>query len=247
MLGVVGGGVFLYLKIFRGVPELADRLMPSPATPPGDPAVPPPPPASMILPDLDEGDEFVRALVEGLSSHPQLAAWLVDKGLVRSFVVAVDNVARGQNPRTHVRFLEPEGRFAVDEVGARAVISDESLRRYDLFTAVVTSLDTTGTVRLYRDLAPLFEDAYAELGNPDTFENALGAAIDRLIAVEVPAGQIEVVERIDSWAFADPALERLGPVEKQLIRLGPDNAREVQAKLLTFKTALALTKARDSS
>ena len=248
ILAVLAGSVFLYLKMFRGVPELPDPEMPTPSTPPTEAVVPPPPPPpSMLLPDLDESDEFVRALVEGVSSHPRLASWLVNPDLVRSFVVTVDNVARGENPKAHVRFLEPEGRFAIDGAGGRTVISRESLRRYDLVTAVVTSLDTTGTVRLYRDLAPLFDEAYEELGNPDTFEDALGAAIDRILAVEVPSGPLEVVEGIDSYAFADPELERLGPVEKQLLRMGPDNAREVQAKLLTFKTALALTRARDSS
>lgn len=241
IVAVLAGSVYLYLKIFRGVPELPEPEMPS-VSPPPEREEPPPPPPALLLPDLEESDDFVRPLVAGLSSHPRLAAWLVNDRLVERFVTVVDNVARGQSPRVHVPFLAPEGELAVTEQGGDAVIAEKSFRRYDLLTAVVTSLDTDGAVRLYRDLAPLFEEAYAELGNPDAFEDALIKAIDRLLAVELPEGDIEVRQRVSAYAFADPELERLSPAAKHLLRLGPYNAREVQAKLLAFKTALALTR-----
>jgi hypothetical protein len=33
------------------------------------------------------------------------------------------------------------------------------------------------------------------------------------------------------WAFADPELEALSAAEKHLLRMGPENARQVQEKL----------------
>lgn len=242
ILALLAGSVYLYLKVFRSVPELPQAEMPEPTPPPRYEEPPPPPPPPLILPELAESDEFVRQLVAGLSSHPRLTGWLMNEGLVRRFVVVVDNVARGDSPKRHVRFLEPENPFGVEEAAGRTVISEESRRRYDVLAAAVGSLDTTGSVRLYRDLSPLFEEAYGELGNPDTFDEALGAAIDRILAVEVPAGEIEVEERIESWAFADPKLERLGPVEKNLLRMGPENARQIQAKLREIRSALAVTR-----
>ncbi len=244
ILAVLAGSVYLYLKIFRGVPVLPEPEMPT-VSPPREDEPPPPPPPPLVLPALDDSDAFVRPLVKELSSHPQVAKWLVTEDLARRFVTVIDNVARGENARVHVPFLEPDGGFEVEQRRGRAVISRRSFRRYDLLAAVVGSLDTAGSVRLYRDLAPLFEEAYGELGNPETFEQALGQAIDRILAVPVPADEIEVKRRITSYGFADRELENLDPAEKQLLRLGPDNAREIQAKLLALKTALALTRTRD--
>ena len=240
ILAVLAGSIYLYLKIFRGVPELPVPEMPTVSPPPAPPPAPPPP--AIILPDVDDSDDFIRPLVRELSSHPQLAKWLVNEDLARRFVTLVDNVARGESPRVHVPFLEPQRGFEVREKEGRTVISQRSFRRYDLLTAAFTSLDTGGSVELYRTLSPLFEEAYTELGNPDTFDDALGKAIDRLLAVEVPGNDVEVRPRLRAYGFADPALEDLGAAEKHLLRLGPDNAREIQAKLLAFKTALALTR-----
>ena len=242
IVAILAGSFYLYLKLVRGVPELPEPEMPTVSPPPEEP---PPPPPAIILPALDDSDDFIRPLVRELSSHPQLARWLVNDELVRRFVTVIDNVSRGESPRVHVPFLEPKGGFEVREKDGRTVIAQRSFRRYDLFTAVVASLDTGGSVRLYRDLYPLFEEAYAELGNPDTFDDALGKAIDRLLAVEVPGGDVEVRRRVSAFGFADPQLEGLGAAEKHLLRLGPDNAREIQAKLLAFKTALALTRTQE--
>lgn len=240
IVAVLAGSVYLYWKIFRGVPELPSPDMPSVSPQPE--SEPPPPPPPLELPDLEASDAFVRSLVEGLSAHPRLAAWLVNDHLVERFVTVVDNVARGESPRRQVPFLAPEEGFAVAPADGGPVIADRSFRRYDLLTAVVTSLDTDGAVRLYRDLGPLFDEAYDELGNPDSFEDALGKAIDRLLAVKVPAGEIELRERVNAYGFADPGLESLSPAAKHLLRMGPSNAREVQAKLRELKSALALTR-----
>jgi hypothetical protein len=45
------------------------------------------------------------------------------------------------------------------------------------------------------------------------------------------------------YAFSDPKLEALGPVEKHLLRMGPRNARLVQAKAREIEGALGLSKA----
>jgi hypothetical protein len=42
------------------------------------------------------------------------------------------------------------------------------------------------------------------------------------------------------YLFADPALEALGPVEKQLLRMGPRNARLVKQQAVALLAALQL-------
>jgi hypothetical protein len=42
------------------------------------------------------------------------------------------------------------------------------------------------------------------------------------------------------WSYADPALERLGDVERQLLRMGPRNGRILQEKAREIARALGL-------
>jgi hypothetical protein len=43
-----------------------------------------------------------------------------------------------------------------------------------------------------------------------------------------------------SFAYADPRLESLSPVQKQFLRMGPRNVQAVQAKLREIATRLSL-------
>lgn len=193
-------------------------------------AEPEPPPID--LPELSESDTLTRELVGTLSSHPRLAQWLVTDDLVRRFVTAVVNIAAGGSPAEHVGFMAPEGSFEVQESGGRLLVDPASYERYDPIVEAFVSLDTEGAARLYRQLHPLFEEAYAELGIPDrTFDETMAVAVGNLLAVDVPDRPLEVEPDEAVYAYADPDLQALTPAEKHLLRLGPENARRVQFEL----------------
>ncbi len=243
VVAFLAGGVFLFLHYFDRAPELPESP-PAPATTPPPPPPPPEPAAPTVeLPPLDVSDEFTRRLVEGLSSHPQLAAWLVPEDLVRRFVATIDNVARGEDPRPHLRFLDPGQGFEVGFEGDRMMIDERSFERYDLVTEVFTSLDTDSSVRLYRELSPLIDEAYRELGYPaGDFDQVMQRAIRRILDAPVPARPLEVEPRLKGYRFKSPAFENLGAIEKQLLRMGPANVRKIQSKLRLIRTALTLTR-----
>src|SRR6478735_8372890 len=50
------------------------------------------------LPALDDSDALVRQRIGALSSNPLVSAWLGTTGLIRNFVVVVDNIAHGITP-----------------------------------------------------------------------------------------------------------------------------------------------------
>ena len=68
-------------------------------------------PDDIELPPLDQSDALVRTLVQGLSSHPSVAAWLATDGLIRNFTVVVSNIAVGKTPVQHLKVLKPGDRF----------------------------------------------------------------------------------------------------------------------------------------
>src|SRR6185503_1710047 len=216
------------------------------------PPVPPvPPPAPLAeetgpppesLPPLAESDAPVSELVRGLSSNPRLASWLATGSVVRRFVAVVDNVADGESPKPHVPFLAPEGEFKTATIrGDRLVIDPRSYDRYDGFADAVASLDTQGTVELYRQLRPLTDQAYGELGRNDrSFDDALRSAIRRVLATPLVEGDVGLTPRVISFGYDDRRLQELGPVEKHLLRLGPRNLRIVQERVRAFALELGI-------
>ena len=53
-------------------------------------------------------------------------------------------------------------------------------------------------------------------------------------------GDVELTPKVITYAFADPALERLRPAQKHLLRMGPKNERAIQAELRALATALGI-------
>jgi hypothetical protein len=241
VLAAIACGVFIYWQITRGFSAPAPR---TPIVAPPPPHTAPPPP-EIDLPMLEESDDLVRSALQGLSDHPRFAAWLLPDRLITRFVTSVDNVSHGRSPRSHLRFLTPGGEFHSLERNGELTIGPTSFARYDRLTEVFLSLDTKTGVRLYRQLEPLFKKSYQELGYPEgDFENTLAAAIDHLLATPIPQGPVEIERRITGFRYQDPALENLSLAQKHYMRLGPENARQIHAKLRLMQTALGLTKAQ---
>lgn len=246
---VVAGLVLVLLAGGAGWYWLRSRVAPDPqapgpaaadAAPPAAEAVDPP----LTLPPLGLSDELVRAMVGALSSHPQLAGWLVTDDLVRRFVAAVVNVAGGSSPAVPLDFLTPAEGPSVRSAGGTLRIDPASYRRYDLLTETFVSVDADGGARLYHQLHPLFVEAYQELDIPEhTFDEMMAMAVGNLLAVEVPGEPLEVTRREAFYEFADPRVEALTPAEKHLLRLGPENAGRVQEKLQELALALEIAPA----
>lgn len=194
------------------------------------------------LPELEASDSLVRDMAERLSSRPQLAEWLVTDDLVRRFVGTVVQVGAGLSPRAEVEFLEPDEPFRVREQGGSVVVDPASYERYDGAVETFVALDTEGAAQLYRRLSPLFEQAYRDLGfRQGSFDAATARAVERLLAVPVPEGPVELVPvGGTAYEYRDPELEALSPAQRHLLRMGPENARRVQDKLEELSDALEL-------
>lgn len=192
------------------------------------------------LPPLDDTDMLVRQLVRALSSHPTIAAWLTTDGLIRNFVVVVENIASGRTPSRHLRVLKPSGPFTVADAGGTAVIDPRSYERYDTIAAAAASVDPDGAAKLYSTLKPRIEEAWSEIGN-GPFDRALETAIVRLLEAPALGGEVALVAgRGAMYNFNDPRIERLTQAQKQLVRMGPRNVRTIQRSLRNVALALGI-------
>jgi Protein of unknown function (DUF3014) len=193
------------------------------------------------LPPLDLTDPLVRQLLKGLSSRPELAAWLASDGLIRNIVASVDAVANGTTPSAHLRPLAPAGSFSAEPRGEDFVIDLRSYRRYDGIADTVSTLDADGLARAYATLRPRLQEAYEELGYPDgSFDDAVERALRRLLETPVVERDVDVRPAPVLYQFTDSRLERLAPAQKQLLRMGPRNGRLIQSKLREVATALGI-------
>ena len=244
VLASVAVGVWMTMRRDAGpVPEAAipaERPAPVPelAAPRGElgPSVEP-----IDLPPLDLTDPVVRNLLRHLSSRPELAAWLASDDLIRNLVASVENVAAGQTPARHLRGLKPSGAFQAESRGETLAIDPRSYSRYDGLADTLESMDAANLARVYSLLKPRMRDAYRELGHPEgDIDAATERAIVHLLQTPVLDGDIELGQRALSYTFRAPALERLSPAQKQLLRMGPRNVRIVKARLRDIARELGI-------
>jgi hypothetical protein len=189
---------------------------------------------------LTTSDAIVRELVEQISSNPKLAVWLVNEDLIRRFVASIDNIASGVSPQAHLEFLRPRESFEVDErSGGRLVIEPDSYARYDTVAQVFASIDTEGAVALYRELEPLIDEAYAEIGpaNAD-FDDRLDRAFNLLLAAPVLDESVPVEQLVVTYAWADDEIEALSAAQRHFLRMGPENVALIQGKVREIRAAL---------
>jgi hypothetical protein len=195
--------------------------------------------APIVLPPLNETDTLVRELVKKISSHPRIAAWLATNDLIRSFTIAVTNVAEGKTPARQLPMVRPSSGFRILERGGNLIIDPRSYERYDALAAAAASMDADGSARLYATLKPRIEEASRELG-VSPFDRTFERTIVLLLSTPVVDGPIRVEPRGIGYGFADPKLEALTGGQKQLLRMGPRNMRVVQTSLRAIALALGI-------
>ena len=218
---------------------------PSPAPTPAPATTPPPAnepdPEPVELPGLDQSDALVRELIATLSAHPDLASWLVSDGMIRRFVVVVDNVANGANPSQQIPFMRPAARFATTGRNEGLAVDPRSYRRYNGHAQIIASLDRQGTADIYKTLEPLMDEAYKDLGYPDRrFRQSLELAVGHLLATPIIDRPPEVLEHQPFYRYRDEELEGLSALQKQFLGMGPENVSVVQRVVGSITQAIGL-------
>ncbi len=183
----------------------------------------------------------VNALLAPVSTHPLFRRWLAEGDLVRRWVVVTDNLAEGVTPRKQLGALALPRPFSTVDHGGQTFMSPESYQRYDEFAEALSSIDAQALARAYRELHGVLDAAYRALGYPDgSIDRATARALKRIEATPVRDGEVALVPKGLLFAFAEPDLEVLSAVEKNLLRMGPRNTRLLQSKAREIREALKL-------
>jgi hypothetical protein len=190
------------------------------------------PVAATLPPSVDESDKAVEEALVGLVGRGPLEQFASLSGFVRRVVATVDNLPRNKAPQRMWPLTPTAGTFVTTGGKDAVYLSAENYRRYDPALRLMESADTGKFVALYVRLYPLFQQAYKDLGYPDKyFNDRLVEVIDHLLATPEVTGPVKLARPWVMYEFADPGLEARSAGQKTLIRIGPENATRVKAKL----------------
>ncbi|WP_036860905.1 DUF3014 domain-containing protein [Porticoccus hydrocarbonoclasticus] len=199
----------------------------------------PPQPTAPELPSLDDSDEFARRQFTELTPDDQLGQWFPPNHVLRRTVSLLDGLSRGDVLRKMLRAPTPKGSFAVVQDGQKRSISPTNYQRYDYLVDTLDTMHNEKLIKLFHLLRPLLEQAYGELGYPsDSVDKAVISALDQVLATPLPLQPVYLVQDSVQYKYADPKLEALPALQKQLIRMGPEHTRRIQDKARALRESL---------
>jgi len=251
---IVGVAVLIFVLAAAGVYYLKARNPPLPAapsapasvaTPPQEPGIVHPLPAAgnagpgTALPELADSDTPLREALAQLSSADAVKNFLVPQDLIRKIVVTVDNLPR-QKVAVDKRPANPAAAsLVVDGDELHSTLDQRNFDRYKPMVAVISQLDAKQLGALYIRYYPLFQQSYQNLGYPNGyFNDRLVEVIDNLLAAPDLKGPVDLVRPNVMYIYADPALESRSAGQKLLLRMGPENAKAVKAKLTELRAVI---------
>jgi hypothetical protein len=259
---LVAGAFYLGKNWHRPAPSAPTRVAkPAESAPPAPVDTSPPKPsvahpvpaggAHHPLPPVDQSDAFLDGLLRELVGRKGVASFLNLDGFARRLVATVNNLDSDDASTALWPVRETPGRFETEGRDDRRVISARNAARYAPFVSFVEAVDAKKAVATYVSIYPLLQRAYEDLGAPTPyFNDRVVAVIDDLLATPDVAEPVRV-KHIDVdgaspppggarlYIYDDPSLERRTAGQKILMRVGPDNARRLEAKLREIRALLA--------
>lgn len=244
----VGIGAALYYGRTHRQAEQAKQI-PAVTQPESPPASAEPPiknpveetPPAKPLPALADSDPTTQEALGGVFGRA-LDPFLVPKNIVRHTVVTIDNLPRKKTAvqMWPVKPIGGELTTSSNGDGDVVTLTAENSARYEPLIKIVQGTDTAQLVAMYKQFYPLFQQAYVDLGYPEGyFNDRLVEVIDHLLATPDPSGPVLLKRPSVNYEFVDPTLENRSAGQKMMIRIGPQNAAIVKAKLRELRKAIA--------
>jgi hypothetical protein len=237
IVAVVGGGWYYFshkgeethLEIAKPQPRVEET---KPVEPEIRHPLQPESTGSKPLPALAESDATVNDAFAQFIDKDSLKRYFNLDSLIRRVIVTVDNLPRKKIPQMYTLAKPVEGKFQVAGADYAMSIKPENYRRYTLYVKMLESIDTKKLVAAYVHFYPLLQEEYKNIASPKQyFNDRVVEVIDHMLAAPEIQGPIRLVQPKVFYQFAEPALEDLSAGQKIMIRIGPDNAMHVKAKL----------------
>ncbi len=197
-----------------------------------------------VLPTLEESDRTLHEALGGLFEKGGNSGILLLEDLIRRVVVTVDNLPRERVSRRLAPIKPASGQLLTTGRGDQLAVSPHNAARYTPYVVLAEGVDLRYLVALYVRFYPLFQQAFEDLGYPEGyFNDRVVAVIDHLLATPRVEGPVRLIQPKVLYEFADPELERRSAGQKFLIRMGPENAERIKARLRELRQLLVAEEA----
>lgn len=191
------------------------------------------------LPAPKDSDPLIREQLAAVGVSAELSGFDKGENLLQRLVALVDGASRGTVLRKILPMDAPQQAFPVMKVNGQLYMDEAGYERFKPYVSALAALNTQAMVSSFHQLRPLYEEAYAQLGlKPDDLDNAVIRILDRIIATPEIEEPIALESKSVMYSYADPELEALPPLQRQLLRTGPDNLRRIKAKASALREAL---------
>ena len=246
-LGAVAGGAFYYSQAKTAPVKTAvtapinAAVEPAPTIqyPVAPVATQTPEVASPPLPDLQDSDASAIAELITLFSDATVATLLKPEFLIPRIVATVDNLPRQRLNAHALPIKRVPGDFAIAASGDEVFIADANAMRYAPYVNAFADADSAQMLALYRRWYPLFQQAYRELGDPNAyFNDRLVEVIDHMLAAPDAVPPVAVLKPRSMWEYADPNLQAASIGHRLMLRVGPEHAARIKAKLVALRAGV---------
>ena len=186
-----------------------------------------------------DGDSMLRRELAATGTDAIMSKLMNNEHPINVSAAFIDGMGRGVMLRKLLPGDPPKQAFSVVKEGEGIYISDSSYQRYDSYTDTLTAIDSTQLVNAFYALRPMYEQAFQYLGlDPQDFDNTIIRALDQVLATPEIREPIALQPKSVVYLFADPTLENLPAVQKQLLRMGPDNVSRIKRQARALREGL---------
>ena len=191
------------------------------------------------LPELDNSDEFVRERLLLINNRPEFSGWVTTDDLMRRTASYLDGLSNGVMLSKAFPLSPPEGKFATHKNDGSIWLNAGNYERYNRTINAIANTDMASIAKMFHFSRPLLEAAFAEMGyNPRQMDGIILQAIDIILGTPIIVEPIQLTRESVAYKFADPELEALLPIQKQLLRTGPNNTKHLQKQAIALRNAL---------
>jgi hypothetical protein len=223
-------------------PVVPEAVIPSAPEPQPEPQAEPEP--ALVtkppeLPGLDNSDDFIRERLLLINSKKEFSNWVKTDDLIRRSASYLDGLSNGVMLSNIFPLSAPEGKFAIHKSDGSLWLNAGNYERYDRTINAIANTDMASIAKMFHFSRPLLETAFSEMGyNPRQMDGIVLQAIDVILATPIIVEPIKLTRESVVYKFADPALEALPPIQKQLLRTGPENTKHIQQQATALRNAL---------
>ena len=151
----------------------------------------------------------------------------------------VDALRRGEVPYKLLPVGRPSKPFPISDDGLRVIMDPSGFSRYDGFAQWVNGIDVLAIVDLLKDYEQIATEALFRMGVDDfDIRSSVLAATTEILATPMAPQSPELMKREANWVYIDPELEALSSLQKQVLRMGPENSEIIQAKARELRGAV---------